>query len=82
MIPAAFEQENCVLSRPEALTVDQCEPLPVYRGESRDGQPVVISCWKVTKEELEEISRTGRVWLWIWGDTMPPASVGGANPFE
>ena len=63
-----------VLGAPTGMD-DSCDPLTVCRTEW-DGMPVVVSCWKVTPEELAEIQRTGRVWLAIWGESMPPAWVG------
>ena len=59
-----------------------CDALSVWRGLTQGGQPVVISCWKLTKEELEEINKTGRVWLWVHGLTMPPVSLEVSHPFK
>lgn len=81
MIPASFDESNHVLDKPREMTREQCDPLSVFVGEDTNRVPVVISCWKLTKEELEEINRTGRVWLWIFGRTMPPVSLEIANPF-
>lgn len=78
---ASFDEANTVLGKPADMTHEQCEAASVCRTQYDDGTPVVISCWKVTKEELEEIQRTGRVWLTIVGQTMPPAHVGGISPF-
>lgn len=82
MFPASFDESNCVLSRPPQMDDEQCAPLSVCRTADTDGQPVVVSCWKCTQEELEEINRTGRVWLMLWGETMPPAAVIGIKPFK
>lgn len=82
MVPANFDESNAVLAKPEDMTHDECECLSVYRGPNSDGVPIVISCWKVTAEELEEIKRTGRVWLGIVGHTMPPAWISGLTPFK
>lgn len=81
MVPASFAESNVVLSRPPGTTDDQCDPLSVMRTETADGQPVVVSCWKCTIEELAEINRTGRIWLTIWGHTMPPVMPTGTRPF-
>ncbi len=78
MVAASFDESNHVLARPQNMTAEECEPLSVHVS---DDPPVVISCWKLTKEELEEINRTGRVWLWIWGRTMPPALLTIQSPF-
>jgi hypothetical protein len=78
---ANFPESNTVLDKPSDMTHDQCESACVCRTQQEDGTPVVISCWKVTEEELAEIQRTGRVWLMIVGHTMPPAAVMGTSPF-
>lgn len=79
--PASFEESNAVLGPPQGMDEDEVSSLCILRAE-QDGAPVVISCWKLTKEELEEINRTGRVWLGIYGVTMPPAWVAGIKPLE
>jgi len=56
--------------------------LNVARLQLEGGQTVVVSCWKVTAEELAEIQRTGRVWLMVWGVTMPPVALCGVKPIE
>lgn len=81
MEPTSFDQSNHVLGPPQGMTEEQVTSLSVFRGVAGDA-PVVISCWKLTKEELEELKRTGRVWLWIWGQTMPPAALTIKSPFS
>ena len=54
----------------------------VFRGQSEDGQPVVVSCFKMTAEELAEVNKTGRVWLIVYGHTMPPVILDGESPFQ
>lgn len=82
MIPTAFDEENGVLGEPPGVSLEACGPLSVWRGPTTDGIPVVVSCWKPTKEELDEINRTGRVWLMVWGQTMAPAVLLGLNPLQ
>lgn len=66
--PIEFKGHNCT------LTAEGCLDLPVYR----DGE-TVKSCWKLTPEELEEVQRTGEVWVEIWsGPSQPPIFVSGA----
>lgn len=79
--PASFDESTGYLSRPANMTDEECEPLSIAR-VGCDGTLTIISCWKLTKEELEEINRTGRVWLGICGMTMPPAWISGSNPFD
>ena len=79
--PSDFEESNCVLSRPDSISDEECGPLCVCRTVQGE-LPVVVSCWKLTAEELAEINRTGRVWLGIVGETMPPAWIAGHRPFS
>ena len=78
---ASFDEANTVLGKPQDMTHEQCEAASVCRTQNADGVMVVVSCWKVTKEELEEIQRTGRVWLIVAGHTMPPVNLTGISPF-
>jgi len=81
MEPASFDQSNSVLSPPPGVGDDKCQSLCVWRGENSVGTPVVISCWKVTKEELDMWQRTGRVWLSVVGTTVPPVALFVQSPF-
>lgn len=82
MEPCSFDESNSVLSRPPDMTDEECGPLCTLRGFTPGNQPCVISCWKATQEELDEIKRTGRVWLCVLGVTMPPVIVSGTKPFN
>lgn len=80
MIATAFDEETGVLDAPPGVSPEECSMLSVWRG-SMEGTPVVISCWKPTAEEWEEMRRTGRIWLIIQGRTMPPVCPTGISPF-
>jgi len=78
MIPASFEESNFVLSRPPDMTEEQCDPLCVFM----DGEHHVVSCWKLAAEEKSEFERTGRIWLVVFGATMPAVSLTAIKPIE
>lgn len=82
MNPVAFPEANEALLRPPSMSRQECKALAVCRAQTWNGISVVISCWKPTADELEEIQRTGQVWLVLVGDTMPPAAVLGLPPAE
>lgn len=82
MVPAAFDEENGVLDPPKGVSIEEVQCLSVFRGPMADGTPVVISCYKPTSKEWEEMRKTGRVWLLVQGTTMPPVSLTGHNPFQ
>lgn len=81
MFATGFDESNCVLSKPQGFTDEECSCLSVHAGNQPNGLPVVISCWKLTQQELDEINRTGRVWLGVLGQTMPPCWLLGVSPF-
>ena len=81
MIPTSFAEFNAVLGRPADMGDEDCSCLAVLRTRTYGGLPAVVSCWKLTAEELAEINRTGRVWLTVVGKTMSPVSVDGLRPF-
>ena len=45
-----------------------------------NGSVESISCWKLSPEELEEVTRTGRIYLHVFGH-HPAVYVGGKEPF-
>lgn len=85
MLPTTFEESNFVFTKPQGWTDEQCMDLPVFKGNAKDvdgGEiPVIISCWKFNKEDLEEIQKTGCIYLSITGGGMPPVSLFTENPF-
>lgn len=82
MSPSAFDEENILLQPPEGVSSEDCAVISAFRGVNVAGQDVIVSCWKPSREELEEIRKTGRVWLVIWGTGMPPVALLGHKPFE
>jgi hypothetical protein len=79
MLPTSFENANFVFTAPKGMT--DCLDLPVFRGHDDEGTPCVISCWKFSKEDLEEIQKTGCIYLSIIGYVVPPVSMFTENPF-
>lgn len=86
MLPTSFEESNFVYGKPKGWTDEMCMDLPVWKGDVPiddvgTTQPSIISCWRLSKEDLEEIQRTGQIWLSITGTGMPPVSLFTENPF-
>jgi len=82
MLPITFKQANHIFTEPNGLTDEQCGNLPVFKGKDMANLPVIISCWKFSKEDLEYIQQTGCIFLSIMGEGMPPVSLIAENPFE
>jgi hypothetical protein len=85
MLPTSFKGSNFVFTKPQGWTDEQCMDLPVFKGNAKDEDgseiPVIISCWRMSKEDLEEIQKTGCVYLSITGTGMPPVSLFTESPF-
>lgn len=81
MLPTTFEGFNFVYTKPKDWTDEQCGDLPVFKGQTRDGFPCIISCWKLSKEDLKEIQKTRSIYLNIIGQGMPPVLLFTENPF-
>jgi hypothetical protein len=77
MKPIGFKESNGVLGKPENMTDEECDQLPVFR----DGVHC-ISCWKLSEEELNQVQKTGCIYLGILsGGTQPPVFLQVENPF-
>ena len=55
MEPINFEGANCVFGK------DQPEYLPLPAHKDENG--VVLTCWKLTPEDIQQIQETGVIWL-------------------
>jgi hypothetical protein len=68
--PEPFPEANLVLGAPAGCE-DSVQDMHVRR---LDG--TIVSCWRLTPEELAEVQRTGVVWLSVWGSlSQPPVYV-------
>jgi hypothetical protein len=83
MIASSFDESNMVMDTPKGVDPDFIIPLSVCFSVSMEwNAPVTLTCWKVTKEELENIQKTGRIWIAILGHGMMPIYPTGMNPFD
>lgn len=77
MIPIDFPERNMVLEKPKGMTDEECHDLEIFT----DGK-VCVSCWALNKEELEQIQKTGKIFLVVVsGYTQPPVSLHIESPF-
>lgn len=54
--------------------------LPVRHAVQGD-KPVMVTAWELSVEEMQEIQRTGRIWLGIMGTVHPPIWLSADDPF-
>lgn len=77
MMPVEFPEQNCLLGKPKTMTDEECSALACFT----DGKQCV-SCWQFNKEDLEEIQRTGKIWLIVVsGHSQPPVTLQTESPF-
>lgn len=69
--PFAFPEANVIYYPPAGMEEDVV-PLHVRR---LDG--CLVSCWRLSAEELAEVLRTGVVWLSVMGRMLPPVMISG-----
>jgi hypothetical protein len=79
--PVPFKESNLELLAPRGMS-DRCLTLPVFvcPGGHPDA-PFMISRWRLTKPEIEKITETGDIWLWIHCNVHPPVSISTEYPF-
>lgn len=68
--PVPFEEQNIVYVAPG------CGDLPAFQ----DGRQI-ITCWEISDEQLQVLSDTKRIYLWVTGAAQPPVSVCVDYPF-
>lgn len=68
--PVPFKEQTAVLRAPESMP--EVLPLPIHRSPHHG---FLVSCWELTEQEVEDIVKTRRVFLWIHGPGHPPVSV-------
>ena len=77
MIPASFPETNLTLSPPKGISEDEVSSLRVYQNEKE-----IISRWRPTQDEIDDLQAGGSVWLRVWCNGMPPVHLGTESPFE
>jgi hypothetical protein len=67
MNPIRTSTTNCILKG-----TGDVQDLPVTRLTYPDGIIAVESCWELSKEEIEKINKTGKLYFLCLGATHPP----------
>ena len=54
-------------------TLEGCQDLPVTKYINVDTKECgVESCWELTPDEIKQVQETGKVYLYIQGQVVPP----------
>lgn len=67
-----------ILGKPQGMTDEQCGSLPIFRDIEHNQ---MISCFELTQDEIEEIQKTGRIYLGVAGMNHPPVWLQVETPF-
>lgn len=54
------------------FTKEGCFDLPGTRYTYEDGTPGIETCWELTGEELEQVKKDRRIYVYMMGTTVPP----------
>jgi hypothetical protein len=74
--PIKFEEQNFEYKKPENMTEDECGSLPCYIWDGG-----VISKWKFSDGEIEQIKENGFVFVNTFGIPPQPIAIFTKNPF-
>ena len=67
MKPVRTETTNAV------YTLEGCQDLPVTRyTNDANLETGVESCWELTPDEIKQVQETGKIYLYIQGNVVPP----------
>jgi len=75
VIPVDFEGSNCTFGPPEGMSEEECRTLNAFKGQDAHGRDVVIECWQLSDEEVIKLLETGRVWVIIASEHVPPLAL-------
>lgn len=78
MEPISFDNANCVMGPPDGMTEDDVRSVTAFHALDEEGHHIIVTCWRVTPVEIEEIRRTGRIWMTQMGIMAP--TILAANP--
>lgn len=70
MKPIHFPESNKTFTKPESMTDEECQSLPVYQGDG-----FINSVWMPSEADKEAIAAGRPIILSITGYGMPPVSI-------
>jgi len=82
MQPVSFEESNCTYENNGGISINGIDVASAFQGHTKDDIPIVVTCWKMTEEELEEFQRTGRIWVLTLGHVIPIQQLFATKPLE
>lgn len=75
-----FKEANIEMKAPPGME-DLVEDVQVFGVKGPRNSNLYFTCWALTDAEIEEVKRTGVIWVGIMGGPMQPVMVSGTKPF-
>lgn len=76
MKPCDFPETNTTYGPPEGYDLSQVQRIKAFRSTidqgNLEGDPIIITCWEFTDEELKEILLNKRVFICFLTSGLPP----------
>jgi hypothetical protein len=76
MSPSDFTESNFRYAPPPDMEASQVSWIAAWRGEAKggsvDGAPMIVTAWRPTEVELEQLLRGGVIFLTVMGTQLPP----------
>ena len=69
MTPVKTEYANII------FTAEGCKDLPGTLAVNENGTHEIETCWELSPEELEQVNKTGRIYLYVVGRSIPPVAL-------
>lgn len=66
MEPISTKNTNTVFTR------EGCFDLPGTKYLYKDGTSGIETCWQLTDEEIQQVVKEGRIYVYMMGQTVPP----------
>lgn len=76
MKPVEFSEQNIIFTKPESMTDEECGSMPAFKGQGH-----IVCCWQLNAEEIEEVRKTGLIWVDIISNAQPPICLRTDTPF-
>lgn len=73
MEPSNFDGSNAIYGPPRGMSESEVRSIFAYHGPVYDwpGTNNTVVCWKPRQDEIDEIQRTGQVWIVMMGGLAP-----------
>ena len=80
MKPVPFPEVNCIFQRDPHPEYDRLTELPVHLTPFPQA-PSITTCWELSDDDMELIKTTRRIYLTVFGETLPAVLLRIKPPF-